>query len=303
MKRTIIIMIVFTLCLFLCACADKTQSTESDEEISSATETMPLNTDNAPYETISDEDSKESTQSEKGGTAAVESVVDETETTDDVSDSNTKGSAVTTTTDHSSATKENTSTTSTNSSEETTSSVTQKAEITIPAESSESENDTVTEEIVIVRPSAAEVSEKVVQYINQFRIEQGAGQAAVLSGLTQIAEYRSMQLVTNFAHDTLDERAALAYYQYGKYVDMTKYGFDESYNYYTYGGGEAIAKGNWGGTADEIALKIATGFKNSSGHWAYVGSSEYNYIAVGCTYDPSSCSWYCCVLVSIENYG
>lgn len=64
-----------------------------------------------------------------------------------------------------------------------------------------------------------------------------------------------------------------------------------------------IAKGRWSGTADDIAKKIADGFRNSSGHWNYVGSADNSYIAVGCVYNASSGYWYCCVLVNNVNYG
>lgn len=303
MKKYMLLSLILAICLTLCACAGNSPAEESGKAPSTSVTTA-LNGDEGPNENGSDEDSKEPDQTEKDGTEATESVTDETEAATVPKETETEKKTVETegeTVDKAEETKPPVTTTT--SSEEQKPPTTEKAETTTPTEIQKPEETTDTEEIVIVRPTAAEVSEKVVQYLNQFRSEQGTAHAAVLPGLTQIAEYRSKQLITNFAHDTLDEREALAYYQYGKYVDMTKYGFDESYNYYTYGGGEAIAKGNWGGTADEIALRIATGFRNSSGHWSYVGGAEYNYIAVGCTYDPSSCSWYCCVLVSIENYG
>lgn len=154
-----------------------------------------------------------------------------------------------------------------------------------------------------VRPDADEVARKTAEYINRLRNEQGSTTAVILPGLTEVAKFRSKQLITNFSHDTADEREALAKYKYGEFVNMTEYGYDESYNYYTYNGGEAIAKGNWTGTADEIAQKIANGFKNSKGHWAYVGSSEYGYMAVGVTFNPSDSHWYCCVCMSDTNYG
>ena len=49
--------------------------------------------------------------------------------------------------------------------------------------------------------------------------------------------------------------------------------------------------------------RIADGFRNSSGHWRYLGSSEYTYMAVGMTYDSHTAKWYCCVCVSSKNYG
>lgn len=155
----------------------------------------------------------------------------------------------------------------------------------------------------IIRPTGAEISEKVVYYINQHREQQGSCKLTALSGMTNVAEYRSNQLITNFAHSAENQRKAYANYKYGEYVDMTEYGLPESSNYYTAYCGEAIAKGRWSGTADDIAKKIADGFRNSSGHWNYVGSADNSYIAVGCVYNASSGYWYCCVLVNNTNYG
>ena len=149
----------------------------------------------------------------------------------------------------------------------------------------------------VVRPSGSEVAAKVAVYINQYR----GSSATVLPGLGNVALYRANELVSNFAHtDGIDACNAL---QYGEFVDMTLYGMSESDSYYQGYNREAIAKGNWGGTADEIAQRIATGFKNSASHWKYLGSSEYSYMAVGCVYDEATCMWYCCICVSSKNYG
>ena len=165
-----------------------------------------------------------------------------------------------------------------------------------PVETTEPETEP-TPELTVQRADRAEVERKVAEYINSYR----SSSATVLSGLTQVARYRSQELVSNFAHT--DGISACNALQYGEYVDMTLYGMSESDSYYQGYNREAIAKGNWGGTADEIAQKIANGFKNSSSHWKYLGSSEYSYMAVGCTYDESTSMWYCCICVSSKNYG
>ena len=87
--------------------------------------------------------------------------------------------------------------------------------------------------------------------------------------------------------------------QYGEYVDWSLYGIEGEENYYTANVSEAIGKGNWGGTADEIAYSIANGFRNSKGHWSYVGSSKYTYMAVGVMYDGYY--WYVCACMDSEN--
>lgn len=176
---------------------------------------------------------------------------------------------------------------------------TQKEETTVtkpPVETTEPETEP-TPEPTVQGADRAEVERKVAEYINSYR----SSSATVLSGLTQVARYRSQELVSNFAHT--DGISACNALQYGEYVDMTLYGMSESDSYYQGYNREAIAKGNWGGTADEIAQRIANGFKNSSSHWKYLGSSEYSYIAVGCTYDEATSMWYCCICVSSKNYG
>ena len=161
-------------------------------------------------------------------------------------------------------------------------------------------DDPPTEEIIIPpKPSADLVAQKVAKYINQLRTEQGDVTATVIPGLTEYSKYRCTQLKTNFAHDTTDQRAAAEALQYGEYVDWSLYGIEGEENYYTANVREAIGKGNWGGTVDEIAYSIANGFRNSKGHWAYVGSSKYTYMAVGAIYDGYY--WYVCVCMDSEN--
>lgn len=69
--------------------------------------------------------------------------------------------------------------------------------------------------------------------------------------------------------------------------------------YYESGAREAIAKGGYVGTIDEVAKRLADLVKNSAGHWAYVGSSEYSYIAVGITYESGM--WYCDIAMARVN--
>ncbi len=138
------------------------------------------------------------------------------------------------------------------------------------------------------------VANKVIEYINSYR----SSPATKLPGLTKYAEYRSRQLISNFAHDTFDERAAATALQYGTYIDPTLYGMTGE-PYYESGAREAIAKGGYVGTIDEVAKRLADLVKNSAGHWAYVGSSEYSYIAVGITYECGM--WYCDIAMARVN--
>jgi len=141
---------------------------------------------------------------------------------------------------------------------------------------------------------ARTVADKVLEYINSFR----TSPAVKLSGLTSYAEYRSRQLIRNFAHDTNDERAAATALQYGEYVDPSVYGGSGGADYPAKPH-EAHAKAGYVGTVDEVAYRLATLVRNSAEHWCYIGSAEYGYIAVGVTYESGM--WYCDIAVAAEN--
>ena len=153
---------------------------------------------------------------------------------------------------------------------------------TVPTEPRAGKNDT------------AAVAQRVLEYINQYR----SNPATRLSGLTEYAQYRSRQLVSNFAHSTADQRAAATALQYGEYVDPSVFG-GSGQPYYRANAREAIAKAGYVGTIDEVAMKLATLVKNSPNHWNYIGDSQYCYIAVGVTYESDM--WYCAITVASEN--
>lgn len=170
---------------------------------------------------------------------------------------------------------------------------------TEPAESSTETTQPPAEETVPTEPRAgaadtAAVAQRVLEYVNQYR----SSPATRLSGLTEYAQYRSRQLISNFAHDTADQRAAATALQYGEYVDPSVFG-GSGQPYYRANAREAIAKAGYVGTVDEVALKLATLVKNSPNHWNYIGDSEYCYIAVGVTYESGM--WYCAITVASEN--
>ena len=145
-----------------------------------------------------------------------------------------------------------------------------------------------------------EIAKTIVKYINEYRVSKGASPVIQLPGLSEYAKYRSEQLVTNFAHDTNDVRAAATALKYGEYIDPTLYGLDGE-PYYRPCAREAIGQAGKIGTIDEVAQHIANIFFKISSHWSYLGSSEYNYIGIGITYAANR--WYCDISVSIENNG
>lgn len=145
-----------------------------------------------------------------------------------------------------------------------------------------------------------QVASYAAQYINAYR----GSPCTVLSGMSQVAQYRASQLTWNYGHSTSDKRAALAYYEYGRYIDATEFGDDASNSYWEADSAEAICAGFYGTDPEAMGKKIADLIRNSSGHWSYISSSEYSYIGVGVEYrEGSEYGWYCCVMVGSVNYG
>ena len=180
----------------------------------------------------------------------------------------------------------------------TSSAVSSKPNATVSKPSSSKPQQSSQETEFVSTPVAnyKDVERCVAKYINSFR----STKATVLPGMTEVARYRSNMLVTNFTHD--NARDACDALKYGEYVDMTLYGMSASDSYYRGFNAEAIGKGQWFGTADIMGKNIAEGFRNSPGHWSYLSSDEYSYMAVGCTYDEKTGYWYCCVLMASKNY-
>ena len=282
MKKLLSLLLALTAVICIAGCSAPTEETPSAytgvNESSAVSENETVSFSESKTETETDENSSVNTQS-------------------------TTESEITKTTETSIA--ETTSkTVETQSTEQTTATVAtdppteEKAEVSKPAETTTQTEETAP--VTPTRPDSTEVQEKVAEKINALRMAQGSPAATVLPGLTEVAVYRSEQLITDFSHDESVDVCTLL--QYGEFVDMAPYGYPES-SYYVGFNREACAKGNWTGTADEIAEKIAAGFQKSSGHWSYVGDAQYIYMAVGVTYNPSNGYWYCCVCMSYKNYG
>ena len=145
----------------------------------------------------------------------------------------------------------------------------------------------------------ADIERLVIEKVNAYRIAQGDTAAMMLPGLTEVARYRANELTTNFSHTS--PRDACGVLKYGEFVDMTLYGLTADDSYYQGFNREAIGMGDWFGTAESMSDRIADGFHHSKGHWSYVGSSKYPYIAVGVT--KANGKWYVCICMSEENYG
>ncbi|MBR6509337.1 MAG: hypothetical protein IKT38_01875 [Clostridia bacterium] len=177
------------------------------------------------------------------------------------------------------------------------------AENTEPKEETPSKTEAPQEEIYVgiqwpeVDPT--DIERLVIEKVNAYRIAQGDTAATLLPGLTEVARYRANELTTNFSHTSPCD--ACNELKYGEFVDMTLYGLTAEDSYYQGFNREAIGMGDWFGTAESMSDRIADGFHHSKGHWSYVGSSKYPYIAVGVT--KANGKWYVCVCMSEKNYG
>lgn len=150
------------------------------------------------------------------------------------------------------------------------------------------------------------IENRVIELFNEYRNTP----LKSLSGLSEYDKLRSVQLVTNFAHDIEDMRKASDKLKYGKLIitEESYYNFEkeevvytgETIKYYQVDAMEAIGRGGiLMRTPEQIALEIASGFRNSAGHWSYLGSDEYRYIGCGVTIKDGN--WYCCVSVAETN--
>ena len=150
------------------------------------------------------------------------------------------------------------------------------------------------------------IENRIIELFNEYRNTP----LKALPGLSEYDKLRSVQLVTNFAHDIDDMRKASDKLKYGKVIvtEESYYDFEknevvytgETIKYYQVDAMEAIGRGGiLKRTPEQIALEIASGFRNSAGHWSYLGSDEYRYIGCGVTIKDGN--WYSCVSVAETN--
>jgi len=299
MKRVIAILLAIMLCMTLIACSNQSTTLPSSDEGKSITSDI----GNATSGTEKNDDGKETDHS----TEPTESQIISTTPVTEGNSTSEKEDDEVNPTETSTPKKETEKTDYSKGAEDTappketeeTKPVEETTSATEPPQNEKPKDDIKPEEKDenIEPPSTRDIEILVAQYINQYR----GNPATVFTGLTEVARYRARQLVTDFSHNSNPNPCTAL--QYGEYIDMTLFGGDASESYYRGYNREAIGKGDWFGTADQMAQRIATGFKNSKSHWAYVGDSEYSYMAVGVIYNETDDKWYCCICMSSKNYG
>ena len=168
------------------------------------------------------------------------------------------------------------------------------------------------------------LAQRMLYYINEYRKAEGSPTAQMLPNMTEYAEYRAVQLSTNFDHDALDERKAATELQYGKYTTYTLDGIsedvinalknmgfytfaDNSMSFYSPECGEAIlTNSKWWLNLNDRAKQMATQVFESKGHWGNdcggVGDPVRIYVSIGCYYCNDK--FYCAVCTSdTDIYG
>lgn len=139
--------------------------------------------------------------------------------------------------------------------------------------------------------------ERILYYINEYRDTP----ATSLPRMTEFADYRAMQLESNFDHDMYDILEAATTLKYGDKFENSTYNpetgeitYQGTYSY-SPECGEAIGRATCSTTIDKTAYRVATMFYESSGHWSYVGDSNKIYISIGINLDSNML--YVCVAV------
>ena len=145
---------------------------------------------------------------------------------------------------------------------------------------------------------AEAIARLLIEYINDYRAEEGVAAAITMEQCTVYAKIRSQQMAAKgvAAHNVADAREAATQLRYGTYVDPAEYGLSGE-PYYHVNASEAVGM-NGGAAVETIAENFAEGFRNSAPHWSYVGSDPY--IAVGLTMNSDGL-WFCCIIASEEN--
>lgn len=134
-------------------------------------------------------------------------------------------------------------------------------------------------------------ADRVIYYLNTAREKIGSGKLQKRSDLTAYAEYRAVQLISNFAHDPDDWQKAAKATGYGRYTEMP-----DGSGSYDIGAQEAIAMAGIVGSADKIGQCLAQIIIESHRHWQYVGSDEMKYTGVGVTCVGDL--WYTAIMVT-----
>lgn len=164
------------------------------------------------------------------------------------------------------------------------------------------------------------LAQRMLYYINEYRKAEGSPTAQMLPNMTEYAEYRAVQLSTNFAHSGADEKAAATALKYGEYYESPESYLDLETMEIVYTGkiltgyvakcGEAIMKSGFSQESrkydpryiDREAKDCVKCYYESKGHWGYIGRAENVYISVG-VYFIGDMHYNCVCTTTTDIYG
>ena len=149
------------------------------------------------------------------------------------------------------------------------------------------------------------LKQRIVYYINEYRVKDGKSKVVdnQTPAMQRFADLRAIDITMDFSHNEDTTMATANKAKYGKLIDEGFY--DASTGKITYTGkkiyttvgvgNEAIGQA-LNGSVDQAAKSAADGVYSSKGHWAYIGSNDYQYMVAGVKY--ANGVWYialeCC---------
>ena len=139
----------------------------------------------------------------------------------------------------------------------------------------------MTHPTAVAAGTAETMESKIVGWINAERTKRGLVPLRLHSGLVDLAGDRAAEMAATgvFAHPScltcLVSSRGIQYYRVGEAIAWTSW--------------------PWG---DQAANSIFQAWKNSSGHWAMLMSSTYNYIGLGVAYRSANSRTYAAAILS-----
>ena len=147
------------------------------------------------------------------------------------------------------------------------------------------------------------LKQRIIYYINEYRAKEGTPKVIdnQTPAMQRFADLRAIDITVKFAHDQEMQMASAQKAKFGQLAEDSRYDPETNQVIYTGEkkyfiiGGEAIGQAH-NGSIDDAAKSAADGVYESKGHWAYIGSSKYQYMVAGVQYNNGV--WYialeCC---------
>lgn len=141
------------------------------------------------------------------------------------------------------------------------------------------------------------ISDYALQYINQYRVEEGAPKLTVSKKITEFSEYRGQQAMQgkeHRGHNDVDKSLAAEATKCGVFYEVTTPSHWATDGMEAWFGGTTNRWAIVGDTsiAENVGKRMADSLHNSSAHWAYVGGKkstykDFIYVGIGVSIDSA----------------